>query len=73
MGAPNCPRPSKRGFKTAEAAKRQLWHLWSTSKDPDRGLLGTYRCRCGLYHVGHARWLAKRKSVPGHFHDRPSV
>lgn len=56
MGAPNCPTPSKRGYKTARDAKRHLWTLWTSRKGAKQAAtLHTYKCACGMFHVGHAR------------------
>lgn len=56
MGAPGCPTPNKRGYRTREGARRHMWSLLSrkgTARDWRH--LHTYRCPCGKWHVGHAR------------------
>lgn len=55
MGAPGCPTPSKKGYKSRQAADR---HLWGLLKKPARErrdwqTLHVYKCPCGMFHVGH--------------------
>lgn len=56
MGAPGCPTPDKRGYKSPSIAQRHMWQLLTkgTAKRRDWQRLNVYRCRCGLFHVGHS-------------------
>lgn len=47
-----CPHPEKFGYRTKGAAKRDLRRRRGMTKRDD---LHAYRCRCGLFHIGHKR------------------
>ena len=53
MGAPGCPNPQHRGYKTYDKAKRIEWKLLRKGIIEDWKYLHAYKCQCGLYHVGH--------------------
>lgn len=57
MGAPGCPTPNKRGYKSAQAAKGHMWGLLKGGKGKrhDFRTLHVYKCPCGLFHVGHGK------------------
>lgn len=63
MASARCPQPAKLRHPSREMAESARKSTLDTTRDHPhrRAQLTVYQCRCGAWHVGHARTAARRR------------